>query len=139
MQSYVNRFLGLKDLAYILIKEDRVKDACEVLKDCQGKAPPMDNGAVVFLIHLMQNCTASQSRKIGWLMDEFCPERSSLSMKSLIRNRIMMHARLGQSEEINKVLEALPRMERVGLFKPPFRPLLRAAEEWQPPSHEESQ
>ena len=124
MNSNANRFRGLVELADILVKEDRLDDACQVLEDCQGGPPPIDHGAALFLMTLMKKAkNRKQCSKIAWLMDEFCPRPSSLSMKGLIRNRLAMHARCRDIEGWDGVLQSISRYEKLGVIRPSFRPL----------------
>ena len=127
MESQVNRFKGLRELAELLIRENRLDDACDILRECQGESKLLDKGASLFLIAIMKNCkTLKQCRKASWLVNEFCPRVTSLRRKCLIINQLKMHAKFSDMDGWNTVLTSLPRLESAGLIKDGFRPLVES-------------
>jgi hypothetical protein len=100
VKKYSVRCEGMRDLAHILIREDRIMDAVPVLQDCWDKGIS-GNGAFELMSELMANCNKSQSYQVAWLFEECLPNMHRVAMESMLRKRTRMHTRFFDCKSVN--------------------------------------
>jgi len=100
MKKLANRIEGLKDLAGILIREDKIMDAVPVLSDCWNGGIS-GNGAFSFMSELMNACNEKQAKQVAWLFDECMPNMHRGAMELLLKRRAQMHARFFDGKSVS--------------------------------------